>query len=65
MSKSEGSIAMQRINTLEVRSYVGERVLVKGWLQSLRQMGGERCKPSLKPRLKSRHWWRARQASKA
>jgi nondiscriminating aspartyl-tRNA synthetase len=31
---------MQRISTLEVRAYVGERVLVKGWLQSLRQMGG-------------------------
>src|ERR1700676_2084010 len=38
--KWKRSIAMQRINTLEVRSYVGERVLVKGWLQSLRQMGG-------------------------
>src|SRR5712692_119346 len=31
---------MQRIRTLEVRAYVGERVRVMGWLQSLRQMGG-------------------------
>jgi len=31
---------MQRIRTLEVRARVGERVCVKGWLQSLRQMGG-------------------------
>ena len=31
---------MQRIGTLEVSAFVGERVLVKGWLQSLRQMGG-------------------------
>jgi nondiscriminating aspartyl-tRNA synthetase len=31
---------MQRIGTHEVRAYIGERVCVKGWLQSLRQMGG-------------------------
>ena len=31
---------MQRIRTIEVRSHVGERVRVAGWLHSLRQMGG-------------------------
>ncbi|HLX59570.1 MAG TPA: aspartate--tRNA(Asn) ligase [Ktedonobacteraceae bacterium] len=31
---------MQRIRTLEVRSHIGERIRVTGWLQSLRQMGG-------------------------
>ena len=31
---------MQRISTLEVRGHTGERVYVKGWLQSLRSMGG-------------------------
>ncbi len=31
---------MQRISTSEVRVFVDERVLVMGWLQSLRQMGG-------------------------
>src|SRR5579859_5819985 len=36
----ERSFAMQRISTLEVRAHTGERVYVKGWLQSLRQMGG-------------------------
>src|SRR5579872_437658 len=40
LCKFERSIVMQRIGTHEVRAYVGERVLVKGWLQSLRQMGG-------------------------
>src|SRR5579863_6325486 len=37
---SERSFAMQRIRTLEVRSHIGERIRVTGWLQSLRQMGG-------------------------
>src|SRR5579863_2901113 len=37
---SERSFAMQRIRTLEVRSHIGERIRVKGWLQSLRSMGG-------------------------
>ena len=31
---------MQRISTFEVRAHIGERVYVRGWLQSLRQMGG-------------------------
>lgn len=31
---------MQRIGTHEVRAFAGEHVLVKGWLQSMRQMGG-------------------------
>lgn len=31
---------MKRIRTIEVGSYVGERVRIAGWLHSLRQMGG-------------------------
>src|SRR5947209_11445008 len=38
--KGKRSFALQRIRTIEVRSHVGERVRVAGWLHSLRQMGG-------------------------
>jgi nondiscriminating aspartyl-tRNA synthetase len=31
---------MERIQTIEVRNHVGERVCVEGWLQSLRRLGG-------------------------
>ncbi len=31
---------MKRLRTTEVQVHVGERVLIKGWLHSLRQMGG-------------------------
>src|SRR5438874_5843037 len=38
--KGKRSFALQRIRTIEVRSHIGERVRVAGWLHSLRQMGG-------------------------
>ena len=31
---------MKRVLTQEVQTHVGERVLVQGWLHSLRQLGG-------------------------
>ena len=31
---------LQRVQTTQVAAHVGERVLLKGWLHSLRQMGG-------------------------
>src|SRR6266536_5111078 len=36
----EGALHMQRILTSEVKTHVGERVRVEGWLHSLRQLGG-------------------------
>ena len=66
---------MQRISTLEVRAHTGERVYVKGWLQSLRQMGGINflvlrdgwgtLQAVAETGPKSRHWKRARRVSKA
>jgi nondiscriminating aspartyl-tRNA synthetase len=36
----KGLVVMERIQTVEVRNHVGERVRVAGWLQSLRRLGG-------------------------
>jgi nondiscriminating aspartyl-tRNA synthetase len=37
---AERSFSLNRIRTIEVASYAGERVSIAGWLHSLRQMGG-------------------------
>jgi nondiscriminating aspartyl-tRNA synthetase len=36
----KGAHSMQRIKTTEASNHVGERVLLKGWINSLRKLGG-------------------------